>query len=64
MHALPSLQVVPLATIGLLQVPVAGLYVPAKWHASLATHVGVPATLKATIWMIQGPVGDCVAVAL
>ena len=31
-HAFPSLQAVPSAFVGLLQVPVAGLHVPAVWH--------------------------------
>jgi hypothetical protein len=31
-QALPSLQTVPLALFGLLQVPVAGSQLPARWH--------------------------------
>ena len=31
-HALPSVQGVPSTFVGLLQVPVAGLQVPAAWH--------------------------------
>jgi len=38
-HALPSLHVVPFETVGLEQVPVDGLHVPATWHWSLARHV-------------------------
>ena len=38
-HALPSLQAVPLATCGFEHAPVAGLHVPATWHWSLAMHV-------------------------
>jgi hypothetical protein len=38
-HALPSLQVVPLAATGFEHAPVLGLHVPAVWHASLAAHV-------------------------
>src|SRR5438093_10620423 len=33
-HALPSLQAVPLATGGFEQAPVSGLQVPAVWHWS------------------------------
>ena len=36
---LPSLHVVPFGAVGLEQVPVAGLHVPATWHESLAVHV-------------------------
>src|SRR2546430_8208437 len=35
-HALASLQLVPLGLAGLLQVPDAGLQVPAVWHWSAA----------------------------
>jgi hypothetical protein len=31
-HALPSLQVVPLAALGFEHAPVAGLHVPGTWH--------------------------------
>jgi hypothetical protein len=42
-QALPSLQVVPMAATGLEQLPVAGLHVPATWHASSAAQVtGLP----------------------
>src|SRR5437870_2077387 len=42
-HALPSLQAVPLAATGLEQVPVAGSQVPARWHWSDAGQAtGVP----------------------
>src|SRR2546428_548263 len=37
-HALPSLQGAPSDLTGLLQVPVAGLQVPAAWHWSEAVH--------------------------
>src|SRR5437870_13530639 len=37
-HALPSLQGAPSAFTGVLQVPVAGLQVPAAWHGSPAVH--------------------------
>jgi len=35
---LPSLQPLPSGLVGLLQVPVAGLQVPAAWHWSEAVH--------------------------
>src|ERR1700722_5495414 len=38
-HALPSLQAVPFATVGLEQAPVLGLHAPATWHWSSAVHV-------------------------
>ncbi|MGO9715225.1 MAG: hypothetical protein ACLQBL_40630 [Polyangiaceae bacterium] len=31
-HAFPSLQLVPLATVGFEHCPVLGLHVPAAWH--------------------------------
>jgi hypothetical protein len=47
-HALPSLQVVPLAFGGFEQVPLAGSQVPGSWHGSDAAHcfvvVGEPQT--------------------
>jgi hypothetical protein len=42
-QALPSLQDVPSASVGLVQTPVVWLQVPAVWHWSLAVHVfGLP----------------------
>jgi hypothetical protein len=38
-QALPSLQVVPLGALGVLQVPLAGLQVPATWQESEAVQV-------------------------
>src|SRR5436853_221418 len=38
-HALASLQLVPLGLAGLLQTPVAELQPPAAWHWSAAVHV-------------------------
>jgi hypothetical protein len=38
-HALPSLHAVPFGAVGLEQVPVAGLQVPATWHWSSAVQV-------------------------
>src|SRR5256712_10370088 len=37
-HALASLQLVPLGLAGLLQTPDAGLQAPAVWHWSAAVH--------------------------
>jgi hypothetical protein len=37
-HALPSLQPIPLGLAGLEQMPVAALQIPALWHWSLAVH--------------------------
>jgi hypothetical protein len=42
-HAFPSLQDVPFGLAGFEQSPVAGLQVPASWHASCAAHItGLP----------------------
>ena len=38
-HALPSLQLVPLAAAGFEHAPVLGLHVPAVWHWSSAVQV-------------------------
>jgi hypothetical protein len=38
-QAFPSLHDVPFGAAGFEQSPVAGLHVPATWHASLAVHV-------------------------
>src|SRR5207237_4513081 len=47
-QAVPSVQIVPLATTGLEQAPVAGSQVPARWHWSDAGHVtAVPAQTPA-----------------
>jgi len=51
-HALPSLQAVPLAATGLGQVPVAGSQVPATWHWSDAGQAtGVPVQRPA--WQVS-----------
>src|SRR5258706_486367 len=52
-HALPSLQVVPLAAGGLEQVPLAGLHVPATWHWSDAVHVTGFVPLHAPAWHVS-----------
>jgi hypothetical protein len=42
-QALPSLQAVPSAAAGFVQVPLVGSQVPATWHWSSAPHTtGVP----------------------
>jgi hypothetical protein len=52
-QALPSLHAVPLALLGLLQTPVAGLQVPALWHWSSALQVtGLP-PLQAPAWQVS-----------
>ena len=55
---LPSLQVVPLATTGLVQLPLVGSQTPAVWQASVAAQVfGLPPT-QAPAWqestVVQG----------
>jgi hypothetical protein len=52
-QALPSLHVVPFATVGFEHVPVVGLHVPGPWHWSLAVHVTgfVPAQVPA--WQVS-----------
>jgi hypothetical protein len=49
-HALPSLQEVPLASAGFEHVPVDGLQVPATWHWSLATHVTATVPTHVPAW--------------
>src|SRR5207248_2551915 len=52
-HALASLQLVPLGLAGLLQAPVAGSQVPAVWHWSAAVHTtGFPPT-QAPAWQVS-----------
>src|SRR5438552_728429 len=46
-HALPSLQGAPSDLTGLLQVPVAGLQVPAAWHWSEGVHTSGSAPTQA-----------------
>jgi hypothetical protein len=52
-HALPSLQVVPLATTGFEHVPVEGLHVPAAWHASAAAQVTRLLPVQAPFWHVS-----------
>jgi hypothetical protein len=52
-HALPSLQVVPLATVGFEHVPVLGLHVPAAWHWSLAAQVTWLPAVHTPAWQLS-----------
>jgi hypothetical protein len=49
-HAFPSLHAVPFAAAGVEHTPVAGLHVPATWHASAATHVTVVPPVQTPAW--------------
>ena len=55
-HKLPSLQLAPLALVGLLQTPVAGAQTPASWHWSDALHVTGLAPVQVPAWQAS----DCV----
>src|SRR5204863_218227 len=52
-HALASLQLVPLGLAGLLQAPVAGSQVPAVWHWSAAAHTTGFAPTQAPAWQVS-----------
>src|SRR5438477_559625 len=52
-HALASLQLVPLGLAGLLQAPVAGSQVPAVWHWSAAVHTTGFAPTQAPAWQVS-----------
>jgi hypothetical protein len=52
-HALPSLQVVPLVAVGFEHAPVLGLQVPATWHWSLAVHVTGLAPVQVPLWHVS-----------
>jgi hypothetical protein len=52
-HALPSLQDVPLAATGFEHVPVLGLHVPAVWHVSLAVHVTGFEPVHVPFWQLS-----------
>ncbi len=52
-QALPSLQGAPLDLTGLLQVPVAGLQVPAEWHWSEAVHTTGFVPTQAPAWQVS-----------
>jgi hypothetical protein len=55
-QALPSLQLVPFALAGFVQMPVAGAHTPTPWHWSEAVHVtGVP-DVQTPSWQVS----DCV----
>src|SRR5947207_595935 len=52
-HALASLQLVPLGLAGLLQAPDAGAQVPAVWHWSAAVHTTGLAPTQAPAWQVS-----------
>src|SRR5438128_1184987 len=52
-HALASLQLVPLGLAGLLQAPDAGLQTPAVWHWSAAVHTTGLAPTQAPAWQVS-----------
>ena len=52
-QASPSEQLVPFGAFGLLQVPLAGLHVPATWHWSDAVHVTGLAPVQAPDWQVS-----------
>src|SRR5207247_1910333 len=52
-HALASLQLVPLGLAGLLQTPVAGSQVPAVWHWLAAVHAALSAPTQAPAWQVS-----------
>src|SRR3989454_15385 len=52
-QALPSSQGTPSALAGLLQVPVAGLQVPAVWHWSEAVHTTGFVPTQAPAWQVS-----------
>src|SRR5438093_191851 len=54
-HALASLQLVPLGLAGLLQAPVAGSQVPAVWHWSAAVHTTGFALTQAPASQVAAP---------
>src|SRR5947208_497321 len=52
-HALASLQLVPLGLAGLLQTPDAGSQVPAVWHWLAAVHTTGLAPTQAPAWQVS-----------
>src|SRR5947199_200167 len=52
-HALASLQLVPLGLAGLLQAPGAGLQAPAVWHWLAAVHTTGLAPTQAPAWQVS-----------
>ena len=55
-QALPSLHADPLGLLGVEQIPVAVLQVPATWHWSLAAQMTAPAPVQVPAWQLS----DCV----
>lgn len=52
-HALPSLQDVPLAATGFVHAPLAGLHTPAAWHWSLAAQITLPDAVQTPAWQLS-----------
>src|SRR5712664_30430 len=52
-QALPSLHGVPLVAVGLEQVPVAGLHVPATWHWSRTVQVTGLLPTQLPLWQVS-----------
>src|SRR5438876_1643282 len=55
-HALPSLQAVPLAAFGFEQTPVDVLQVPATWHWSEAVQTTGFDPVQVPFWQVSGSV--------
>src|SRR5437016_13951613 len=51
-QALPSLHGVPLVAVGVEQLPVAGLHVPATWHWSRAVQVIGRPPCRVRLWQV------------
>jgi hypothetical protein len=52
-QALPSLQLAPFCSFGLLQVPVPGLHTPATWHWSDAVQVTGLVPVQTPAWHVS-----------
>ena len=52
-HALPSVQAVPLGAFGFEQVPVIGLQTPATWHESLGVQTTGLAPVHTPAWQVD-----------
>ena len=55
-HALPSLQLVPLGNAGLEQAPLEGSQVPAAWHWSPAAQVTRLDPVQVPLWQLSASV--------
>jgi hypothetical protein len=49
-----ALQVVPSSRLGLEQVPLLGLHVPAEWHASSAVQTMAAPAVHEPLWQVSG----------